>query len=122
MGAVRYGNNLTISAYADEAPDSAVYPYVVYNLNSFSYEDIRDDITLEVDIWDSDANYKKVEAIADDIETKFNNYAPHSASAEVLPIFFKYIRTKVPDQDKRIKRINLKFQIQNYSHTAHNGG
>lgn len=107
------------TAYADEAPDNATYPYVVYSINSFSYEDIRDDIILDIDIWDYYANYSRVEAMADAIEAAFEGLVVHDDAATVLPQFFRYIRTKVPDTDKKIKRINLKFEIQNYAHKAH---
>ena len=111
--------SLGYTGYADEAPDSAVYPYVVYNLGSWSYEDARDDIVLDVDVWDLGANYVTAEAMADDIEAEFTGDAVHGYESGVLPQFFRYLRTKVPDTDKKIKRINLKIQIQNYSHEAH---
>lgn len=112
-------SSLSYSAYADEAPDGAVYPYVVYNLGTWSYTDVRDDIVLDVDIWDSAANYATVEAMADAIEKEFTGEAIHEDNITVLPQFFRYLRTKVPDTDKKIKRINLKIEIQNYPHTAH---
>ena len=108
--------SLRYTAYADEAPDGAVYPYVVYNINSFSFLDARDDIVLDIDIWDSYPNYSRVEEMADNIEAEFTGDAVYSSTSIVLPQFFRYIRTKVPDTDKKIKRINLKVDIQNYMH------
>lgn len=110
--------SLKYTAYADEAPDSAVYPYVVYNINNFSFLDARDNITLEVDIWDSSPNYVTVEAMADAIEAEFTGDAVYSSKSNVLPQFFRYLRTKVPDTDKKLKRINLKIEVQNYNITA----
>ena len=107
------------SAYADEAPDGSAFPYVVYNIDSFGYEDARDDITLVVDIWDEYPNYSRVELMADKIEKAFTGDAWHSDTATILPQFFRYIRTKVPDPNKKLKRIQLKIQIQNYEHTPH---
>ena len=110
--------NINYTAYADEAPDSATYPYSVYNINNFSYLDARDNITLEVDIWDSSPNYVTVEAMADAIEAEFTGDAVYAAENTVLPQFFRYIRTKVPDTDKDIKRINLKIEVHNYQKAA----
>lgn len=110
--------NINYTAYADEAPDSATYPYVVYNINNFSYLDARDNITLEVDIWDSSPNYVTVEAMADAIEAEFTGDAVYAVENTVLPQFFRYIRTKVPDTDKDIKRINLKIEVHNYQKAA----
>lgn len=107
------------AAYADEAPDGAAFPYVVYNINSFAFEDVRDDITLEIDIWDEYPNYSRVELMADNIEAEFTGNAVHNDTATILPQFFRYIRTKVPDPNKKLKRVQLKVQIQNYAHTPH---
>ena len=107
------------TGYADEAPDGSTYPYIVYSVDSFTYTDARDDIQLDVDIWDRSPNYQTVEAMADTLEAAFDNYIVHDESSIVLPQFFRYLRTKVPDTDRKLKRINLKFDIQNYSHTAH---
>lgn len=106
-----------LAAYMDEAPDGAVLPYAVHSLTDFSYEDARDDITLEVDIWDSYANYSRVEQYADQIEAAIvgNGEAVYSSESSVIPQFFRYLRTIVPDTDPKIKRINLKFEIQNYN-------
>lgn len=111
--------SLNYVGYADEAPDGAAYPYVVYNLGSWTYEDARDDIVLDMDIWDYGANYQRVEAMADNLEAEFNCEAVHGYGSGVLPQFFRYLRSKVPDTDKNIKRINLKIEIQNYAHASH---
>jgi hypothetical protein len=111
--------SLVYTAYADEAPDGAAFPYVVYNIDSFAFEDARDDITLVIDIWDEYPNYSRVELMADNIEEEFTGNAVHDDSATILPQFFRYIRTKVPDPNKKLKRVQLKVQIQNYAHTPH---
>lgn len=113
---------LGLTAYADEAPDGAIYPYVVYSIDSFSYEDARDDIVLDCDVWDQSPNYAAVEDIADKIEMGFDKYSHHSEDSTVLPIFFRYVRNKVPDTDHKLKRINIKFEIQNYLHKIHAEG
>lgn len=111
--------SLNYVGYADEAPDGAAYPYVVYNLGSWTFEDARDDIVLDMDIWDYGANYQRIEAMADNLEAEFNCDAVHGYNLGVLPQFFRYLRSKVPDTDKNIKRINLKIEIQNYAHASH---
>lgn len=110
------------TAYADEAPDEAAFPRIVYSLGATNYVDIRDDIALEVDIWDKSPNYESCELIADALEAEIPGVV-HIPDSIVLPEFFRYLRNKIPDPDKKLKRINLKFTIQNYPHTkeANNG-
>jgi hypothetical protein len=70
----------------------------------------RDDSILIVDIWGKDVI--AVEEIADSIEDTFNCLnAPDTTS---LPTFYRISRKPVEDENKVIKRRQLKFLIQNY--------
>lgn len=99
-------------AYYDLASDKAVYPYKVYSFSNIDLGDIsRDDLILVVDIWGKD-NVIEVEEIADSIENTFNYLnAPTTTS---FPTFYRISRNPIEDEDKTIKRRQLKFQIQNY--------
>jgi hypothetical protein len=99
-------------AYYELASDKAVYPYKVYSFGNIDLGDIsRDDLILVVDIWGKD-NMIEVEEIADSIEKIFNCLnAPTTTS---FPTFYRISRNPIEDEDKTIKRRQLKFQIQNY--------
>ncbi len=99
-------------AYYENSSDEADFPYKVYSFENIDLGDMeRDDLILVVDIWGKD-NVIEVEEIADSIENTFNCLnAPTTTS---FPTFYRISRKPIEDEDKRIKRRQLKFQIQNY--------
>lgn len=98
--------------YYETASSEAVFPYKVYSFENIDLGDIeRDDLILLVDVWGKD-DVNVVEEIADSIENTFNNLnAPTTTS---FPTFFRISRKPIDDEDKTIKRRQLKFLIQNY--------
>ena len=98
--------------YYETASTEAVFPYKVYSFESIDLGDIeRDDLILLVDVWGKE-DVNVVEEIADFIEDTFNNLnAPTDTS---LPTFYRISRKPIADEDKTIKRRQLKFLIQNY--------
>ena len=101
------------NVYYEEASAKAIYPYIVYefstiNLNNFP----RDDIFLTVDVWDRNIDTVRVETLADDIEKVLNNI--NNPTISVLPTFYLENRMSIRDEDKQIRRRQLKFIIQNY--------
>ena len=100
------------NVFYENADDDARYPYIVYELDSVDFNNTyRDDLILTISIWDKGTSTKTVETIADNIERLdcINN-----PTDTVLPTFYKISRSSIPDEDKSIKRRELKFSIQNY--------
>lgn len=99
--------------YYEEATQNAGYPYIVF---SFSTVDLnnspRDDYFLVVDIWDRNKQTLRVEEIADEVEEilSFTN----SPTETILPTFYKTSRDSIPDENKMLKRRQLRFNVQNY--------
>lgn len=109
------------NVFYETAPDDQMYPHIVWNLTRVDLGDIhRDDLILDVDLWDRDTDAKDIDDMADSIEEMFN--ANNDPQTTILPTFFRIDRKNVIDEDKRIKHRILSFQIQNYvRETTDNG-
>ena len=92
---------------------NASYPYKVFRLSSVAFPNIdRDDLELEIDIWDRNpANDPKVaEEIADQIEALFNSTI--QPVPPLYPAFFRDDRYDLEDPDKTLIHIQLHFTVQ----------
>lgn len=101
------------NVYYIEAPNNTSSPYIVFDFNTVDLNNYpRNDVFLIVDIWDKNDDTMTIENLADEIEEKLNrlNYP----TDEVLPTIFLSTRYNLTDEDKSIKRRQLRFEIQNY--------
>lgn len=106
-------NLTTGETYYRRAPSDAAYPYKVFDLSRIDLGDFaRDDIDLQVDIWDRSLDSKAVDRIADDIEDLFN--CSNLPQETILPTFFRESRYPVADPDKDLQHLQLHFTVQNY--------
>ncbi len=89
------------------------YPYKVFRISSVAFPNSdRDDLELEVDIWDrnTSADPKVAEEIADQTEALFN--ATIEPQPPLYPAFFRENRYDVDDPDKTLIHIQLRFTVQ----------
>ncbi|MCR5811168.1 MAG: DUF3168 domain-containing protein [Lachnospiraceae bacterium] len=99
--------------FYETAPANKMYPHIVWNLERIDLGDLsRDDLILDVDIWDRDYDAKDIDELADAVEALFNN--SNLPQTTILPTFFRIDRKNAPDEDKKIKHRVLTFQVQNY--------
>ena len=106
-------DTVTGATYYRIAADDATMPYKVFSLRTVNLGDLaRDDISLDVEIWDKSKSPKAAEAIADAIETLFNG--ANLPQTSILPTFYRESRAMVDDPDKSIQHIVLSFMVQNY--------
>jgi hypothetical protein len=100
--------------YHRKAPNDARYPYKTFRLESVSFADARDDLYLEVDIWDRNAadDPKAAEDLADQVETLFR--CANIPQPPLYPTFFRENRYNVEDPDKTLQHIQLHFLVQLY--------
>lgn len=99
--------------YYEEAKSNAEFPYIVYELTSVNLNNYpRDDIFLIIDVWDKNKSTQTVEILADKVEKTLNMI--NNPTNAVLPTFYLNDRMSIRDEDKSIKRRQLKFIIQNY--------
>lgn len=99
--------------YHKKAPADCAYPYKSYRLSSVSFPNAdRDDLILEVDIWDRNAtdDPKTAEDIADQIEEIFDGAI--LPQPPLYPAFFREGRNTLEDPDKSLQHIQLSFSVQ----------
>lgn len=94
------------------APKDAAYPYKTFTLSSVSFVDARDDMEVEVDIWDRSIDAKTAEDIADQVEALFA--CANFPTPPIYPTFFRENRYTLDDPDKTLQHIQLRFLVQLY--------
>lgn len=97
----------------ETADDDSMFPHIVWNLKRVNTGDLnRDDIYLDVDIWDKSENADNIEDYADSVEALLKT--KNLPQTTILPTFFLDGRQSVEDSDKMIKHRLVTFIIQNY--------
>ena len=100
--------------YHKKASPDAEYPYKTFRLESGVFTDARDDLYLEVDIWDRNINEdpKTAEDLADQVEDLFAD--ANLPAPPIYPTFFREGRFPLDDPDKNLQHIQLRFLVQLY--------
>ena len=71
------------NVFYETAPNDKVYPHIVWNLERIDLGDIyRDDLMIDIDLWDRGPDAKRIETMADGIEALFAEHDP----ADILEI------------------------------------
>lgn len=97
--------------YYREADEKKMYPHLVYDFDGTNLEGSdREDSILNVDIFDVET--KRVENIADDVVDMFR--CENLPQDVILPTFYFESRRPLPDEDRNVRHILVKFTIQNY--------
>lgn len=99
--------------YHRAAPKDAAYPYKTFSLSGVVFTDARDDLELEIDVWDRTHDPKTAEDIADQIEALFG--AANIPAPPIYPTFFRENRFVLDDPDKDLQHIQLRFLVQLYA-------
>ena len=92
------------------APDSAVYPYAVFALDEMTYSDGKTTYQLEINVLDYGTSTAVAEILADGIQGALNKY--HFINTEIQFSVYKGQRQYVQEDDKRVIRVRLLFEIQ----------
>lgn len=108
---------LTPRVFNERATSNAIFPYVVFNIRTSNVtERFREDVIIEIDIWD----YQKdgydailnVESLTNKID-KFLRNVRHNDDNSVF-IFQKINRLSLPDEDTNVKRRQLRYVVKYY--------
>lgn len=108
---------LSPRVYNEYATSNAIFPYVVFNIRTSNIlETNREDVILEIDIWDIQKDgydaIVNVELLTDKID-KFLKDNRHNDENQVL-IFSKIGRLSLPDENTNIKRRQLRYVVRYY--------
>lgn len=99
--------------YYKVADENAVMPYKVFSFTSVNLGDInRDDIVMDIDLWNRATDPEQIEEMADTIEQLFN--AVNLPTDTILPSFFRENRVLSVIGDRHLQHVTLTFTIQNY--------
>ena len=100
--------------YHKKADSMAAYPYKTFRIESATFTDARDNLYLEVDVWDrNDSEDPKIaEDIADQVERLFAD--ANLPAPPIYPTFFRDGRYPLDDPDKNLQHIQLRFLVQLY--------
>lgn len=97
--------------YHRTAPKDATYPYKVFRLSSVAFSIFdRDDVELEIELWNRSQDPKILEDIADQIEDLFHDKI--LPAPPIYPAFFRENRYDLEDPDKTLQHIQLRFTVQ----------
>lgn len=99
-------------AYYGDAPASAEFPYLVYNLQEVSYEDSLSLQELEVDAVDYGTDTAPAEAIADSLQTLLDHH--YALTEEFQASIYRERRQPIYENDKSVIRRRLTFQVRLY--------
>lgn len=105
--------------YRDADPDN-IFPHIVFEFGEVDPEDVRRDYSLDIDIYTKDEPAALIEEMADAVEDLFDNR--NIPTEELLPTFYLDIRRNVPDEDKAVGHILVRFTIQNYEREVKQNG
>lgn len=106
---IKYG----LVVFYDEADEEVPYPYIVFSLTNYdSLTYPRDDIELLIDIWDKSESSYRVEEVSDQIEKDFKIL--NKPTNKILPTFYSVYNKRIADEDKEIRRRQVKITIQCY--------
>ena len=108
--------------YYERAEDTTAYPYVVFNLvDSRENEGNREDIDLEVDVWDDEQDTTVLETLVGDIDGDgdvLNASGLHRklfyTSGQISAKCYRDRRLAIIDEEPRLRRRQLKYYIQTY--------
>lgn len=96
--------------FADQAEESAKYPYVVFEISRSSAEIYPFVGYIEVNVWDKYNTYSRADSIMDIVESKLRNQ--YFENDKVGFRAFDGDRGHLIDTDKSIKRTREKFMIR----------
>lgn len=96
--------------YFMQAPDTATFPYVVYDLpNSFTDEQ-QEIFNLDIDIWDHSTDTKALETLTNQLWKGLDGHRHIDSKLQFS--LYRENRLTLTDDDSSIKRRKLIFQLR----------
>lgn len=96
--------------YLDIAPQDAELPFIVWTIPSTTDEELREDLILQIDIFDYSTDATAVEQLADDVDKALKGI--DNLTTDCLMRFTRVGRLNIPDPDIRVRRRELKYLVK----------
>lgn len=104
---------IDVKVFNDRSRKDSVYPYIVIDSSNISTQLYpRIDVDLELNIWDKNQNYIKVNEIADIIQSALNRTS--KVAGNITATFYLNTRKNMDDEDKELKRVYMLFDVEIY--------
>lgn len=110
---------IDVKVFNDRSRKDSVYPYIVIDSSNISTQFYpRIDVDLELNIWDKNQNYVKVNEIADIIQSVLNRTS--KVADNITATFYLNTRKNMDDEDKELKRVYMLFDVEIYQFEKEN--
>lgn len=98
--------------YYQDAPDDAVFPYLVYDLPNSVDDGYLEQFVLDVDGWDNSTDTTNLETIMDNVNKSLDGMTRTADSLSMS--FYLDNRLTLLDDDSRIRRRKYTYQVRTY--------
>lgn len=102
--------------YFMKAPDTATFPYIVYDLPQSFTDDDLEVFNLDIDIWDNNTDTTEIESLANQIWKALDRL--NFINDDVQFSIYRQSRHTVEDDDPRIRRRTLIFSVRYYDRSV----
>jgi hypothetical protein len=105
------GESVSRVHYQD-APDDAVYPYLVYVLPNSNDDGTLEQLFLDVDGWDNSTNTTALETLMDSADKALHRKTVVVGNLSMT--LYRESRLALEDDDKRLRRRKYIYQVRTY--------
>jgi hypothetical protein len=95
-----------------DAPDKAVYPYLVYNLPNSTDDGTLENFVLDVDGWDNTTITTALETLMDAADKELHRKTVVVGNLSLT--LYRENRLPLEDDDKRLRRRKYIYQVRTY--------
>lgn len=100
--------------YYRKAPESAIFPYLTYDLPNSNDDGSLEQFILDVDAWDmSDGDTTTVEILIDSADKSLHRKTV-TVEDDLAVTFYRENRIMPTDDDPTIKRIKYMYQVRTF--------
>lgn len=100
----------------EDATEKSSYPYAVYSLTPFNYDDNQTRYQLEINIVDFGQDSTRIDDITDQLESLFDRY--HNITPHHQISIYRLSNSTITEADRRFKRKRLLFEVVHHERTA----
>ena len=112
---------LGYEVHYQHAPQTATFPYIVFDLVDSTDVETREDFNLEVDVWDNIQNTTRLETLVGNIDGDGDIQSPTGLNRKLIftdnnmsAKIYRTNRLSLPEPDITLRRRQLRYDIQTY--------